>query len=273
MSDKYGIDEKTRFLVLLLDAQLPSSVIAKIIRRPEWTVSRWELRTRRGEDIRIRKKGSGLRKPKSEVVPVDKEKLLQIEFCKQMLCDGGKLIFHTFFSGETKIELTNSPSKVWNVPIETIRKNVVPETIKLNCWGAISARGATSLQISERSMSSELFRKAIENHKKEMEKLYPDGEFYFLQEKIPLNKVNEEWLVNEQNLNLVKLPKQTSELNVIDSLWATLKERVSGDVLPNEKELKSKLLSNWEQLTKPERLKTLFEGLYRRYMDFIAKES
>lgn len=323
MCEKYDIDDKTRFLVLYLDAQMSAQEISKRINRSEKTVRYWETRTKNGEDIRVFKKrgghnkliteetinkiiqlvnenpeGASLRKlaariglSKSSIARAleyrglkykgfekartyaEEERINRTDFCKKMLFDDGNLIYRTFFSDEMGIELNAThKSKAWQFPTDQIRRKNVSENVKLDCWGAISAQGATSLDIYKKGMKGDFFRLVIERHKGEMEMLYPDGDFYLIQDNHPAHRMNEDWLIKEQKLRLIKLPTRSSDLNIIENLWIALKERVASDGPSNERELKVSLLSNWEMLTRPERLQPFFEGLHRRYKECVVKE-
>ena len=321
MCDKFEIDDKTRFMVLFLDAHMNAHEIAQIINRSVKTIYDWEAKIRKGEDIRVHKGGNGRKKliteeTENKIIQMlkqnperatlkklatsvghaqsaihkilakkgfrykpfdqskvyeDEERILRVDFCNQMLYDEGTLIYKTFFSDEMGIELNNARRRAWQSATEKIRKKVVIENIKLECWGAISARGATTLEIYKKGMNGDLFRQVIEGHRVEMEQLYPDGEFYFIQDSLPVHRMNEDWLTQQQNLKLIKLPKRSSDLNIIENLWIALKERVAADAPSSEKELRLSLLNNWALLTKPERLQPFFEGLHRRYMECVAK--
>lgn len=325
MCDKFGIDDKTRFLVLHLDAHLDAIEISKIINRSVRIVRCWETRTKKGEDIRNLKKkdksekviteeienkiiqmvkdnpeGASVKKLAGQigipmnavqrvltskgykyvgfdktVIYLEEEKQVRVEFCNRMLADEGKLIYRSFFSDEMGIELNYThKARAWQIPSEKIRKTSVPilDNIKLDCWGAISVQGATTLDVYRKGMRGELYREIIERHKPEMEKLYPDGDFYFIQDNHPVHRMNEDWLVKKQNLKLIKWPRRSPDLNVIENLWAALKEKVISEVPNDEQEMRASLLNNWEKLTAPDKLKPMFEALHRRYMDCVTKE-
>ena len=320
MCDKFGIDDKTRFLVLYLDAHWTGLEISKVIKASKRTIRRWVALTENGEDIRI--EGRGRKKSITEeienkviqmvkedpegatlsklaastgfsarsvyrilgkkgfkylgydrtIVFDEAERLLRVDFCNRMLADDGKLVYRTFFSDEMGIELNSAhKSRAWQIPSEKIKRRNSTANVKLDCWGAISAQGATSLEIYKKGMNGDLYRQIIENHKTEMVQLYPDGEFYFVQDNHPSHRMNEDWMVNEAKIELIKLPRRSPDLNIIENLWFALKERVATDAPSCEKELRDSLLRNWEILTRPERLQLLFESLRRRYMNCLAK--
>lgn len=323
MCEKFGIDDKIRFLVLHFDAKMNHHEISKILNRNYHTILLWEKRTKKGEDIRLPKtrglhkliteetenkitqivkenpEGASLSKlaarfgfSKSSIQAVlakkgfkykggfskgiiysEEERMNRVEFCKRMLCDEGKLIYRTFFSDEMGIELNKThKSKVWQFSTEKIRRKSIAKNVKLDCWGAISVQGATSLDIYKKGMKGELYRQVIERHKVEMEELYPEGEFYFIQDNHATHRMNEEWMIKEQKLALIKLPRRSTDLNIIENLWLALKERVTSDAPTDESELRASLLSNWEVLTKPERLEPFFETLHRRYIYCVEKD-
>lgn len=56
MCERFGIDEKTRFLVLYFDAKMKVIEISKVLNKSSWTLRDWEARARNGEDIRVHKK-------------------------------------------------------------------------------------------------------------------------------------------------------------------------------------------------------------------------
>lgn len=323
MCEKYEIDDKTRFLVLYLDAGMGVQEISKIINRPLATVYGWEARTKNGEDIRIHKNKIGRKKSITEetenkiiqmvkehpegastkklaarigvsrtsianvlarkgfkykafdntLIYAEQERMTRVDFCKMMLSCEEKLIYQTFFSDEMGIELNKMhKNKAWQIPAEKMRRKSTIENARLNCWGAISAQGATSLDIYENGMNGDAYKQVIERHKAEMERLYPNGEFYLIQDNHPAHRMNDEWVRNEQNMKLILLPKRSPDLNIIENLWAVLKERVASDGPTSEKELRASLLSHWEALTTLDKLQPFFDGLHRRYIECIEKE-
>ena len=320
MSKKYGVDDKTRFLVLYLDAEMSGPDIAKLLNRAGSTVRRWISITKKGKDIRaetrgpkksiseetqnkitqmviedpegatlkrlaarvghshstiqkiLAKKGFKYKAFDQSVVYEEDERMLRVDFCNRMLADDGRLIYRTFFSDEMGIELKRvHKNRAWQLATEKLRKKNAAENIKVDCWAAISAQGATSLEIYKKGMNGDLYRQIIESHKTEMEMLYPDGEFYFIQDIHPVHRMNEEWIVKEMKLGLIKLPRKSPDLNIIEHVWVALKERVRIDDPATESELRASLLKNWAVLTHPERMQPFFEGLHRRYYECVSR--
>ena len=74
MSSNFNIDDKTRFLVLYLNADLKISVISRLLDRSERTLRDWAIKTNRGQDIREIISGRG-QKPK--VTQADEKKVVR----------------------------------------------------------------------------------------------------------------------------------------------------------------------------------------------------
>lgn len=74
MSSEFNIDDKTRFLVLYLDADFKVSVISKLLDRSERTLRDWAIKTNRGQDIREIIPGRG---QKTKVTQADEKKVVR----------------------------------------------------------------------------------------------------------------------------------------------------------------------------------------------------
>lgn len=298
MCEKYGIDDTTRFLVLYFDAQMDVLQISKVINRPITTVRYWEFKTKKGENIRKYTKGNGpngkiieeieskigqmdnksldgsavARKSGQNMIHDEKEIMARVEFCKKMLSDEGEFVCRAFFAGELEIELFSTQKMgTGNLSSKKNKGKNVTENTKLTCWGAVSARGATSLEISTKGMDVKLFRQVIENNKEEMRKLYSDGDFYFVQNSQIAHRMNSNWTSPGQRWKIIKFPRRSPDLSVMESLWRAMKERVRSDAPTNENELKESLFRNWKILTQLDSLQALFEGLHRRCVECIER--
>jgi len=73
----------------------------------------------------------------------------RVSYCKDMLKYKCKQIKRCFFSDEMGIRLTelSKGDKGWMQPQKKLKVERVDKDVKLNCWGAISWQGATSLHI------------------------------------------------------------------------------------------------------------------------------
>ncbi|KAL4496951.1 hypothetical protein ABPG72_002107 [Tetrahymena utriculariae] len=101
----------------------------------------------------------------------EEEKENRVTFCKSMLKRKGQPIDETFYSDEMGINIKDAhKSKVWTRKgNKKIKAEKPEETVKLNCWGAISSKGATSLHIYKENLNSDLYEEIIFDHKKEIQ--------------------------------------------------------------------------------------------------------
>lgn len=321
MSDSFGLDDKTRFLVLYLDAEMKPSRITKILKRPERTIYDWIDRTDQGEDIRDVKKGRGrkstisatekkmimrqvreiphkattrrlagrheLGKSSIHRILVEKnakyeafstlkelnsdEKLNRVEFCKEMLGKRSRKIEQTFYSDEMGIKLSETtPKKTWQTPTKKVKLQKPIQNVKLNCWGAVSRMGATSLELFKENLKAPKYQSILEEHQLEMQKMYPNG-FFFIHDNHKTHTACEAWMENN-DLERIQFPTYSPDLNIIENVWFTLKERVSRDAPRTEAELVRSLRNNWKIITLPENLDPYFNHLYDRYNECIEKE-
>jgi transposase len=99
------------------------------------------------------------------------EKQNRVDFSQDMINARGKRVMSTFFSDETGIDLSEAYSdKVWNPPRKQVKVDYPKKDVRLNCWGAISAKGATSLHIYKGTLDTDRYIKILQEHKEEMDR-------------------------------------------------------------------------------------------------------
>ena len=86
--------------------------------------------------------------------------------------------------------------------------------------GAISARGATKLQIFEGRMNSKRYIRILRQRKGDMENLYPEG-FYFQQDGHPCHTSRMTINYLEENFDFVlPWPPYSPDMSPIENIWA-----------------------------------------------------
>ena len=154
-------------------------------------------------------------------------------------------------------------------PLKKIKVKEPEINMKLNCWAAISYDGATSLEIYTDNLNGLLYQRILNAHKQEMEEVYPNG-FYYLHDNLPFHQSVHGWMDNN-NLERIKLPNSSPDLNVIENLWYTLKNCAARNAPLTEAALRRSLSWNWEIITTPQNLQPYFESLYTRYFECMEE--
>ena len=216
----------------------------------------------------LQEKGMKFQKVQKKVLLDDDQKTERIQYCKKMLKRKGEPLEELFFSDEMGIRLSEAhQSSVWMGPRKKIKVENPARDIKLNCWGAISKNGSTTLHIFKNNMNATFYQEVIQEHMQEMEELYPHG-FSFMHDNSSVHIASEPDL-EKQGLNLIKFPSYSPDLNPIENLWSALKGRVASDNPRNETELTRSLVRNWDILTEVDNLIPYFDNLYERYQECI----
>jgi len=112
----------------------------------------------------------------------------RVDYCKDMIKYRGRKIKRCFFSDEMGIRLSeiSKPKKHWMQAGMELENERVDDDIKLNCWGAISWKGATSLHIFSENLNNSLYQEIVEKHREEMENLYQQ-DFCYQHDKHPFH--------------------------------------------------------------------------------------
>ena len=191
------------------------------------------------------KRGYQYKKVSSRVQLTQGEKVARVRFCKEMIKWRGKKIYQTFFADEMGVWLSDALRRYgW------ARKGTRPELkgpredVKLNVWGAISVNGGTSLDIYEDTLDAPLYKDILEDHEEEMMELYED-QFYYIHDNLKAHRAAEPWMA-KQGFNIIKFPTYSPDLNIIENLWSSLKNRVTCDHPKTSSQLRNSLIRNWE---------------------------
>ena len=180
--------------------------------------------------------------PKTKIL-TQKELNNRVSFCKDMINKNGKRIHNSYFADEMGISLSEAHrEKVWNPPRKKVKVEEPRQDIRLNCWAAISENGATKLHIYKETLETRTYENILQQHKKEMDRLYPQG-YYFIHDNSKVHIAAQNWMKG-QNFNLIKFPTYSPDLSPIENLWGTLKAAVAKDNPKTEASLRKSLLNN-----------------------------
>jgi len=200
----------------------------------------------------------------------DIERDSRVEFCELMLDDENR-IYETFFSDESGFKLSDAHvERIWNKENKEMELELPREHVRVNMWGAIGFRGATSLHIFKENIKGPIYQNILAEHREEMDTLYPGG-FYFIHDRLPSHTSCEGWMMEEE-FGQVLFPTYSPDLNPMENMWAALKQSVARDAPCTEERLVQSLLRNWKILTTPQNLKPYFENLFLRYLECVRFE-
>ena len=193
----------------------------------------------------------------------DQEKTNRVTYCEDMLKRNGKKILATFFSDETGHSLSEAHrQRTWHSLRKQEKVEVPKKDIRLNCWGAISFRGATSLYIYRDTLKNDRYKNILQEHQREMDELYNDG-YYFQHDNYRVHTTCESWM-KEQHFCMVNFPTYSPDLSPVENIWWSLKQAVAKENPKTEAALEESLRRNWETLTTVRNLQPYFQDLYDR---------
>ena len=134
-----------------------------------------------------------------------------------MLKAKGWKILNTFFSDETGYSLSEAhKTKVWNPPRKQVKVELPKQDVRINCCGAISYNGSTSLHIYKESLKSDRYEKILEDHQEEMDDLYPHG-YFFQQDKSSIH-VAAISSIKKLGYDIIDFPTYSPDLKPIENL-------------------------------------------------------
>lgn len=208
--------------------------------------------------------------PKSTKKLTEEEKENRVQYCRRMLKRKADCLYTTFFSDEMGINLSDAyQKKVWHPPNKKVKVSKPDRDVRLNCWGAVSAQGATSLHIFKGSLDRVKYQAILQEHKEEMEELYPNG-YLFIHDNLRAHTAAENWAM-ENEINISEFPTYSPDLNIIENVWSALKQAVAVENPKTEAALARSLEENWALLTSKNALTPYFENLKVRYLECIDK--
>ena len=133
----------------------------------------YKMSKSKAHDVLV-EKGLKYKKVHEEIDLTDKELKKRTQFCRNMLKRNQSQLKNTFFSDEMGINLTDAHTdKAWNYPNKRVKVSKPRQNVRLNCWGAVSYEGATSLHIFKETLKATTYQDILSAHIDEMCNIYP----------------------------------------------------------------------------------------------------
>ena len=170
---------------------------------------------------------------------------VRLEFAREHINKDLNFWNSVIFADETKINLFGSDGKVsvWRKPNEELKIKNMKATVKhggggVMLWGCMSSTGAGNMHFIEGNMNQHVYLDILRQHLvASAQKLGIANNYRFYHDNDPKHtsfRVRSWLLYNCPNV--IKTPAQSPDLNVIENLWLTLKNKVNSVPISNKNE-------------------------------------
>lgn len=204
----------------------------------------------------------------------------RLTFAKEYLNKPIEFWKNVLWSDETKIVLFGHESArhVWRVNGTAYdQKNTIP-TVKygggsIMVWGCFSFTGTGKLSIIEGKMNGQMYRQILDdNLQSSVEKLGLQGDWTYQQDNDPKHtaKATSEWF-RQNNVNVLKWPSQSPDLNPIENVWHKFKQEVHKRKPANIAELTVICHEEWSKIP-PKWCEDLVKSYPKRLTAVIASK-
>lgn len=196
---------------------------------------------------------SPIKKPKLTSIQVNK----RFEFSKTIIKMPEQSVKKIIFSDESKFNLFYSDGKVrvWREPGYGLKNNYIQTTVKhgggsVMVWGCFSYNGVGKLVFIEGTMTAASYVNILSSNLSESARLMNLNDFIFQQDNDPKHtaRITKEYFA-ENNINLLKWPAQSPDLNPIEQFWERLKVKISERQPKNIPVLKDMIQEEWSNIS------------------------
>jgi transposase len=187
---------------------------------------------------------------------------------------------HVLFSDETTLVLFGEPNRRNNVIWEESAENVSPTQApkhpsKVHVWGAVSYYGKTDLFIFEEVLDADLYVRILQSRLEGVEDIFPGRIWMFQQDGDPkhTSKKATKWLDENVPSYIPKYdwPPNSPDANIIEPVWAMLKEKVYSREPRTVLALKRMIREEWNNI-KLETVRQLVDSMPARLAAIVAAE-
>lgn len=153
------------------------------------------------------------------------------------------------FSDESKFDVCvgDFRKRVIRAKNEAFHKDCLKRTVKfpkgIMIWGCMSALGLGRYEVVEGTINAAKYQEILKNSLiPSARDLYPDMNFIFQQDGAACHtaKTTKKWF-GDNNIKVLSWPSNSSDLNVIETLWHKMKQKLRDDPQRTVADLKTKL--------------------------------
>jgi transposase len=159
---------------------------------------------------------------------------------------------NVLWSDETSIPLRGPPKKVWRLRGEEVNTPYAPHQITVNIWGSIGPHGTGDLFIYEQTLNGKLYTRILQEHLLHSAQHACPPRWRFMQDNLAAHLVQPaRAFLQQNNVNVIKWPAYSPDLNPIENVWADLKHRVWEAQPTTKAELIAEIHRQWANLSQP----------------------
>lgn len=182
------------------------------------------------------------------------------------------------FSDETQVMLRQTcQRRVWRRKNERLKPDCMNPIVKhqksIMLWGCFSSKGVGELHMIDGKLNGQKYKLILKNKMiTSATAMFGEGEFKFQHDNSPIHtaSVVKNYL-RSQNIQLLKWPPQSPDVNPIENIWAEIKRRSKDRNPTNTDELFNIIQNEWNHL-EPNYLNSLIQSMPTRCNEIIKNK-
>lgn len=191
---------------------------------------------------------------------------LRFELSRTILKTNFEQIKNIIFSDESKFEVfsTNRSTCVWREPGRGLEEQFLNHTVKYGgasvmVWGCFSYYGVGKLVFIDGIMDAAKYVSILSDNLIDSRNMLGIQNMIFQQDNDPkhTSRLAREYLM-ENNIQTLKWPAQSPDMNPIENLWAIVKRKVEVLQPKSKNELKEAIIQAWSEITPEITMKLVF---------------
>lgn len=228
----------------------------------------------------IRKMGFHGRVARKKPFISEKNRKIRIEFAKKYKNKYFEYWKNILFTDESRYNVFGSDGRqmVWRKPNTELKKENLQPTVKFGggsvmVWGCFSAAGVGNLHFIEGKMDKMVYISLLkQNLPESTARLGIKDSFVFYQDNDPKHKAYDtrQWLLYNCP-RVIETPAQSPDINPIENLWQELENRIRKHKISSKKDLKARLLTEWNNI-EPKFTEKLVRSMPKRLEEVIRSK-
>ena len=221
-----------------------------------WTISR-----------RLKDHGIKLRSKTPVPKLTQNHKSIRVNWCQNYLNHNWSM---TVFSDESYFYLERNKVKRWSRYTVRIPSNVKSSGIMV--WGAISQNGRLAIKVDTGSLNAQNYINVLTTALIPAANVaFGNESWFFQQDNVPAHSaVVTQNFFAQNNIQVIQWPAKSPDLNIIEHIWAFMKNKVERREPKTIQELKNFILNCWNEIT-PQFINNLYSSIPQRLQACIQR--